>query len=890
MRKNLFLLIGFVCLYVTALCTTPLYLLQPNNQSIDINNNQTFSWVTNHQLNNYELKIYECDYEESTISNSINLGDYELIGEKKISSSMNAAGLTWTEGSLEPLVICGDEVFEINAYTTSFLRKTLNWLFSFKASTYVNYKGITHLYNNHYGLIDEASGRLMYFDFSDQMYSNIRYSLVPKYELNINISNEKQGIEGIAYNQYNNMLYVAKEKSPMQLFEFKAATGPNFTSGQSNLTQPFNLENAAKNWGIKNVSGLFHLSKSKDLNGIEASNNLLVLSSESKVLIECDLNGNEISRLNLNANGANGTLINAIASAQGVSFGNGFVYILSSPVPEQNIPTKFYSFINKNYKKNKIVLGEKVFTKSNIKTGSYTVNNLNVKNDRTYCWNIESQNAEGKKVNSKNFSFRENAGPDVVNEVEKIITLKSPISSAVYRPGDVININWDQNIDFKVHVYLYKGSLIYRSPALSFSGRNVQYVIPTSASGGENYSVKVVSSNDQSVYASTNITIDNSSLMPAGPEGINITSSFLSRSYYSGSILPIRWKFDSSEKVIIKLKNTNGEEYKIGGELNNSGFFDLKIPFTIKSGTYYVEITSASNNNTFDKSDNFTIIYKPAISNVKLSNGYLGNTARYMPGDKITLTWDDEIDGDVVIQLFNGLKWVSGFTGVTKSDGHEEITLKAHLPIVHAINYRIRIISKDNNKIYAYSKAFKITRTKAFEFISPIKDTYNPKNMLVVRWKQLLNISEARVKIMLLKKGEIVQEIQTNTSNDGLFYWFPNVEDGHLYSIYAVGVANEGLVGVSPYFSFIGGQAKLMQQPDFLVAPNPATNFINISFKNTLDSDVYLKLYSTNGVCLEDLKVDSENLQLDVSSLPPGYYILNMKNNEHSVNRKILIE
>ena len=889
MRKNLFLLTGFVCLYVTALCTTPLYLLQPNNQSTSINNNQTFSWVTNHQLNNYELKIYECDYEQSTISNSINLGDYELIGERKISSSMKASGLTWAESSVEPLVICGDEFFEITAYTSSFIRKTMNWLFSFKASTYVNYKGITHLYNNHYGLIDEASGRLMYLNFSDLSHSNIRYSLVPNYELNINISNKNEGIEGVAYNQYNNMLYVAKEKSPMQLFEFKAATGPNFTSGQSNLAQPFNLENAAKNWGIKNVTGLFHLSKSKDINGIEASNNLLVLSSESKVLIECDLNGNELSRLNLNVNGANGSLIDAIVNAQGVSFGNGIIYILTSPSPEQNTFTKFYSFMNKNYKKDKVVLGGTVYTRSNIRTGSHTVSNFNFKDDKTYCWNIESLNAEGKKVSSKHFSFGENAEPDTVNEIEKTITLKSPVESTVYRPGDIIDIEWNQNIDFKVHVYIYRGSTIYRSPALSFSGRKVQYVIPTSAAGGENYSVRVVSSNDPSVYASTKIIIDNSSF-PNGPEGINITSSFLGLSYYSGSILPLKWDFDGKEKVLIKLKNINGEEYKIGGELNNTGSYDLKIPFAPKSGTYYIEITSASNSNTFDKSDNFTIIYKPAISNVKLSNGYLGNTSRYMPGDKITLTWDDEIDGDVIIQLFNGLKWVSGFTGVTKSDGHEEITLKAHIPIVHAINYRIRVVSKDNGNIYAYSNLFKIARTKAFEFTSPIKDTYNPKNMLVIRWKQLLNTSEARVKIMLLKKGEIVQEIQTNTSNDGLFYWFPNVEDGHLYSIYAVGVANEGLVGVSPYFSFIGGQAKLMQQPDFLVAPNPATNFINISFKNTLDSDVYLKLYSTNGVCLEDLKVDSENLQLDVSSLPPGYYILNMKNNEHSVNRKILIE
>jgi len=905
MEKKIFLISGLLCLYVSVFCFTPPFLLQPENQVKNLPQNKTFSWVTNNDFQNYELKINECDYEASSYTNSINLGDYELLREKEISAALKGGGLTWAEGFSQPLVLCADEFYQIDAYRNSLTGRMINRLFGFKDFA-KNYKGITHLYNDHYGLIDEATGKLIYFDFIPQTFANITYPLTPKYDLNINISNINQGIEGIAYNQFNNSMYVAKEKSPMQLFEFKAAVSPDFATSPGNLTQPFNLESAARNWNIKNVSGLFHLSKSSKLNGTKASNNLLVLSNESYALIECDLKGNKISSMSLNAGGANGTLSKAVANAQGIAYGNGIIHILTSAIPEKGIPAKFYTFSNKNYKESTTVIGNPIFTKSNIRSGSYTASNLNIDNNKTYCWNINGTNINGQKYSSNYYSFGETAVKPTEPVIEKTISLKTPLLNTVYKPGETVDIQWEQNVNFKVNVYFYKGTTPVRTPGLRFEGRRLQFKIPSNTLTGNNFSIKIAFADDESKYASTAIRVnadfipigqevvdENGTNGPTGNPSIQISSPSIGQSYLPQSIIPIKWAFNRNEKVTISLKSNTNETHEIEKEYINTGSYNFKVPFIPKSSEYYIEIRSASNNTVVSTSGKFTITSKQGIKNVKLSNGYLGNTQKYLPGDDIVLTWDDQISGDVIIQLYDKTRWVAGFTGVTKSDGYEKIILKSNLPLDYRIDYRIRVISKDDNKVFAYSEPFKIASHKAFNFIVPISTTYNSKNMLVVRWSQLLNNVSGldRVKLTLMQQNKTVKQIIGNTNNDGLFYWFPNVPDGSNYRIFMESTTNPGLVSSSLYFSFENGQAKLMQKPDLVVSPNPASDFVDISFNKNLDGITNLKLYAANGACLKDITlVEEQHLKLDVSTLKAGFYFLNVSTKEYTVNKKILIE
>lgn len=899
MEKRTFLLTGFLYLLITtAMGFSPPYLLSPENNITKLSQNQTFSWVANDNLKSYELKIHECDYEKGNITKSINLGDYKLLREKEISAVRKVSGLTWAEGFSRPLIVCADEFQQVDAFGTSLTRLIINRLFGF--SNFVkNYKGITHLYNDHYAMIDEATGKLMFIDYVPQTFANITYPLIDKFDLNININKANEGIEGIAYNQFNNSIYVAKEKSPMQLLEFKA----NFSSTPpNNLTQPFNLENAAKKWGIKNVSGLFHLSKASELNGTGASNNLLVLSSESNILIECDLNGNEISRLNLNANGANG-LSKAIESAQGIAYGDGIVYILSSAIPEQNIPAKFYTFSNDNYKEANATIGNQVYSKSNISSSTHTANNLNIQNGKMYCWNIEGISLDNQKYSSNYFSFGEKTEVEPEPEIQELITLTSPFLNSTYRPGDEIEIKWIQNEDFKVNVYFYKDSSPVRTPAIGFDGRSVLFTVPSNSFTGDNYSIRVTSAKNETNYSSVRIKVDADfepigGEIPTGPTGdkaIAITSPSIGQSYTRFDNLPIRWAFNSSDKVTITLKSIdNLEIYELEKSYTNTGSFNYEVPAIPASNQYYIEIRSTVSNQIVSSSDKFRIGPKSGINNIKLGNGILGNTRKYLPGEKIVLTWNDQLPGDVIIQLFNKTGWVSGFSGVTQSDGYEQIKFKENLPADDKFDYRIRIISKDDKLVYAYSEPFKISAYDAFDFVVPASGTtYNSSGLFIVRWKtNLSNVSGlSRVKLTLMQYGRVVDEITSNTNNDGLYYWIPDVKDGGNYQLLLESTSNKGFSSLSPYFNFINGQAKLMHQPDFIVAPNPATDFVNISFKNILDGgNVNLQLHNGNGILLKEFWIKEDNMKLDVSDLPAGYYFINIKDEKQIINKKLLVE
>jgi len=984
MEKKLFLLTGFLCLYLTGLCFTPPYLLQPENQIKNISQNQTFSWITNNELQSYELNIHECDYEQGSSSNSINLNEFKFLRSQYISDSRKVSGLTWAEGYAYPLLMCGDEYTQLDAFSFNSLRSVVfNRLFGFNTEM-GDYGGITHLYNHHHILVDGLSGRMVYLDFRPVSYSNITYPLMPSYDINVN-NNELEGIEGIAYNQFTNSVYVAKEKSPMSLYEFKAATAPEFNSAPGNLSQPFDLENAAKSWNIKNVSGLFHLSKSSTLNGTAASNNLLVLSSESKVLIECDLNGKEISRLNLNTNGANGTLASAIAIASGVAYSNGIVYIITKPVPSQNISARIYTFENENYKSSTATIGQQIFTKSNIQGNSYRVSNLGYEQDKSYCWNIVGSNSAGTKFGSSYFSFGE-SNIVIPPPVEKEITLNKPALNSVYRPGETITIEWDQNIDFKVNVYFYNGSSIIRTPATNFEGRRLQFAVPSNSVTGENYSIRVAVAEDESIYDDNRIRVDANQIAiirptpnltfepnevisiewvqnvdfrvnidfyngssrikgiatnfsgrkysftipsnslngsnysvrvsstsntsnyssrtfsikpvePPEPQGqvISISSPYAGQSFLPGSSLPIRWNYNSSSKVKITLKSNDDKKiYRLEKNYVNTGNYNVNVPYIPRSSRYYIEITSATDNTVFSRSGEFTIAPKAGLSNLKLSNGYIGNTTKYMPGDDITLTWDDSISGDVIIQLFDDNGWVSGFSGDNRSDGYERITLKSSLPVDYGIDYRLRVISKDDNRVYAYSDYFKITQHRAFVFTTPVSTTYDSRGIMQVRWQNLFGNNNAlsRIKMTLMQGNEFVKTITANAANDGSLYWIigSDIKDGDKYRLFMESVTENGFVALSPFFSLTGGQAKLMQQLDFSIAPNPATDFINISFNNTSDKIIDLKLYNASGACLKNVMVDEENLRLDVSTLPTGYYYLNIRDDKNIINKKILIE
>ncbi len=70
------------------------------------------------------------------------------------------------------------------------------------------------------------------------------------------------------------------------------------------------------------------------------------------------------------------------------------------------------------------------------------------------------------------------------------------------------------------------------------------------------------------------------------------------------------------------------------------------------------------------------------------------------------------------------------------------------------------------------------------------------------------------------------------------------------------------------------------------VAPNPASDYITIS----VNTDFDFILFSSNGKQSYSVSGCSESYKMDVSSLSPGIYILNILVDENIYTKRVIIE
>ncbi|NBA95896.1 SdiA-regulated domain-containing protein [Pseudomonas sp. R5(2019)] len=129
---------------------------------------------------------------------------------------------------------------------------------------------------------------------------------------------ENKGFEGLAYDPAHQRLYVAKEKNPLQILEISGFFGERIEPLNPNVTS-----NPARD------ARLF-LTDLSSLWFDPASQHLLALSDESKVLIELDTSGRPVSTLTLRA-GHQGLKAD-VMQAEGVAMDDvGNVYVVSEP-------------------------------------------------------------------------------------------------------------------------------------------------------------------------------------------------------------------------------------------------------------------------------------------------------------------------------------------------------------------------------------------------------------------------------------------------------------------------------------------------------------------------------------------------------------------------------
>lgn len=181
-------------------------------------------------------------------------------------------------------------------------------------------EGIVHISGTRFAVVEERRGKVIFFDISSNT-NNINYNHVDEVEMPAALGpwGPNVGLEGITYYPLTNKIFTVKEKNPKGYYSFNMPTSFPVTLTTSNtdvvcdVTQnPFDL---------LDIAGMHHLGLSGATDPTTGTHTLL-LSHESRALVEVDANCNEISRFTFPY----------INQPEGVTMdNNGTIYIVAEP-------------------------------------------------------------------------------------------------------------------------------------------------------------------------------------------------------------------------------------------------------------------------------------------------------------------------------------------------------------------------------------------------------------------------------------------------------------------------------------------------------------------------------------------------------------------------------
>ena len=336
--------------------------LAPANGSTDVQATPVFEWSAN-TTGTYTLEIYDC-LSDPTNDGTLQLNDFELaVGPVSIDTIPDdLSGLTYNAltGTLFGVANGNTQIFEFD--------KAGNHLRTIQLTGFHDTEGLVWAGESDYFVVEERRGKVVKISF-DENTENINYP-----DTYIQLEGEwgnNLGIEGVSYDALTNSLFIVKEKLPRALYRIEIPENLPDTIAPD---MPFDIN--GNNFGCSDFSGLhFH-------------QNLFVLSHEGYALIQTDVLGNEISRLNLNSDGANGTLESGLVQAEGITVDNeGKIYVVSEP-------NTFYKFENPNppplYN-----VEELAFSDGNINTNSLALEAGALSSETQYCWRVKD-NASGE--------------------------------------------------------------------------------------------------------------------------------------------------------------------------------------------------------------------------------------------------------------------------------------------------------------------------------------------------------------------------------------------------------------------------------------------------------------------------------------------------------------
>lgn len=336
-------------------------LTAPVNEATDISQAPTLEWTGD--AASYTVEVYECSPNDDPIT-SLDLDNFELTSGPDTISEIygDLSGLTYN-----PLT--GTFFAPSNGIPMIFeIDKEGKHIRTITMSGFQDTEGLVWIGGEEYFVIEERKGRAVKITIGAGTAA-INYP-----EEYIQLSGtwgDNFGLEGITYDSTANRLLLIKEKFPTALY---AMNIPDNLPDTLTPEHPFDI--SENNFQCSDFSGLHYLT---------AQQNLLVLSHETTTLIETDLTGQEISRLDIGDSGGGGSLEERVFQAEGVSVDNeGHIYIVSEP-------NTFYKFSNPEPAM-PFNLSTQVISENVSGSQTYTVASGILSPNTQYCWRVKENN------------------------------------------------------------------------------------------------------------------------------------------------------------------------------------------------------------------------------------------------------------------------------------------------------------------------------------------------------------------------------------------------------------------------------------------------------------------------------------------------------------------
>jgi len=461
------------------------------------------------------------------------------------------------------------------------------------------------------------------------------------------------------------------------------------------------------------------------------------------------------------------------------------------------------------------------------------------------------------------------------------ITVTAPGGSDTFKPGDVINIKWTDNISENVLIRMYTSTGSYFTLTNSTaSDGSFNYTIPTSRAPGQ-YRIYIQSTTNSSI----NDYGDYFTIQTPPPTGtITVTAPGGSDTFKPGDVINIKWTDNISENVSIRMYNSGGSSWNVSSSTASDGSFNYTIPTSRAPGQYRIYIRSTTNSSINDYGDYFTIQTPPPTGTITVTAP--GGSDSFKPGDVINIKWTDNISENVLIRMYSSAGWYYNITSSTLSDGSHTYTTLSSVPDGQ---YRIYIQSTTNSSINDYGDYFTIQTpppTGTITVTAPGgSDTFKPGDVINIKWTD--NISENVLIRMYTSTGSYFT-LTNSTASDGSFnYTIPTSRAPGQYRIYIQSITNSSINDYGDYFTI---QTPPPTGTITVTAPGGSDTFnpgdvINIKWTDNISENVLIRMYSSAGwyynITSSTLS-DGSHTYTTLSSVPDGQYRIYIQSTTNS--------